>query len=109
MKLAEKQCVPCTGSVAKLTPGEIAQLLGEISGWTVEDGHHLSKTWHFEDFAEALAFTNRVGALAEEEGHHPDIFLSWGKVRLEIWTHAAGGLTESDFILAAKCDELPER
>ena len=107
MKLADKQCVPCTGKVEKLSSEEITRLSEEVPGWTVAGGHHLTKSWSFDDFAQALAFTNRIGALAEEEGHHPDIFLTWGKVRLEIWTHAVGGLTESDFILAAKCDALP--
>jgi 4a-hydroxytetrahydrobiopterin dehydratase len=74
--------------------------------WTLVDGHHLSRTYLFEDFAGALQFTNRVGELAESEGHHPDIYLAWGKVRLEIWTHKIDGLTESDFILAAKSDQL---
>jgi 4a-hydroxytetrahydrobiopterin dehydratase len=72
------------------------------AGWTVIEEHHLSKEFQFKDFAEALAFVNRVGEIAEREGHHPDIFLSWGKVHVEIWTHKIDGLTESDFILAAK-------
>jgi 4a-hydroxytetrahydrobiopterin dehydratase len=74
------------------------------NGWQVVDGHHLEKAYQFRDFVSALAFTNRVGAVAEEEGHHPDIYLGWGKVRLTIWTHAIDGLSESDFILAAKAD-----
>jgi 4a-hydroxytetrahydrobiopterin dehydratase len=74
--------------------------------WELVDGHHLSRTYSFDDFRQALHFTNRVGELAESEGHHPDIYLAWGKVRLEIWTHKIDGLRESDFILAAKSDEL---
>jgi 4a-hydroxytetrahydrobiopterin dehydratase len=66
----------------------------------------LEKTYLFKNFAEALAFVNRVGALAEEQGHHPDVYLAWGRVRLEIWTHKIKGLTESDFVFAAKCDRL---
>ncbi|MGH8165077.1 MAG: 4a-hydroxytetrahydrobiopterin dehydratase, partial [Rhodanobacteraceae bacterium] len=67
--------------------------------------HHLEKRYRFANFAEALAFVNRAGEIAEREGHHPNIFLSWGRVQLEIWTHKIDGLTEADFILAAKCDE----
>lgn len=86
---------------------EIKRLLQELEGWEVVDDHHLTKRYEFPDFASALVFTNEVGGLAEEEGHHPDIYLAWGKVQLEIWTHKINGLTESDFILAAKCDDLP--
>ena len=71
------------------------------------DDHHLTKTFTFPDFKSALAFVDRVGALAEQQGHHPDVCLSWGKVRLDVWTHKINGLTESDFVLAAKCDRLP--
>lgn len=70
------------------------------------DEHHLEKTYPFKDFREALAFTNRVGELAENQGHHPDIYLAWGKVQLKIWTHKIDGLTESDFVFAAKADQL---
>ncbi|MBE0592222.1 MAG: 4a-hydroxytetrahydrobiopterin dehydratase [Gemmatimonadales bacterium] len=106
-ELAAKHCVPCRGGVPPLNPAEIDALLGKLGGnWTAVDGHHLEKEYRFPDFAEALAFTNRVGAIAEEQGHHPDIRLSWGKVRLEIWTHKIDGLTESDFILAAKADAM---
>lgn len=105
--LASRSCVPCRGGVPPLTPAEIAPLLEQLGGgWRVVDGHHLEKEWTFPDFAGALAFTDRVGALAEAEGHHPDIHLAWGKVRLVVWTHAVDGLTESDFILAAKTDRL---
>jgi len=72
----------------------------------VVDEHHLEKEYRFKDFRTALAFTNRIGELAETQGHHPDIFLSWGRVRLAIWTHKINGLTESDFIFAAKADIL---
>jgi len=80
--------------------------LTQLEGWTVENGHHLQKSYDFPDFVSALAFVNRVGALAEQEGHHPDVHLTWGKVRIQIWTHKIDGLTESDFILAAKIEEL---
>jgi 4a-hydroxytetrahydrobiopterin dehydratase len=105
-ELSKKHCVPCHGGVPPLDEDARARLLTELGGgWVVADGHHLSKTYAFADFAEALGFVNRVGAIAEAEGHHPDVHLAWGKVRLEIWTHAIDGLTESDFILAAKADD----
>ena len=85
-------------------PDQIAELLFPLDGWRIVDGHHLEKTYDFPDFAQALAFTNRVGALAEEQGHHPEIHLGWGKVRLEIWTHTANGLSRKDFALAAAID-----
>ncbi|MBW3564810.1 MAG: 4a-hydroxytetrahydrobiopterin dehydratase [Acidobacteria bacterium] len=104
--LAEKHCIPCRGGVPVLTAEEIAPLLEQLeAGWTVIDDHHLEKEWVFSDFATALAFTNRAGAIAEEEGHHPDIELGWGRVKVTIWTHKIDGLTESDFILAAKIDK----
>lgn len=106
--LASKQCVPCRGGVPPLAGAERDALLAELGhGWRVVDGHHLEKEYAFPDFQTALAFTNRVGALAEREGHHPDIHLAWGKVRLTVWTHKIDGLTESDFVLAAKAEQLP--
>lgn len=105
--LAQKQCVPCRGGTPPLTKAEQDRLLRELGGdWDVQEGHHLHKLYRFENFAEALGFTNRVGAVAEEQGHHPDIYLTWGKVGIKIWTHAIDGLTESDFILAAKADAV---
>jgi 4a-hydroxytetrahydrobiopterin dehydratase len=107
--LAKKHCVPCRGGVPPLDREEIRQLQEQLGGdWSVVDDHHLQKEYKFADFAEALAFTNKVGALAEEEGHHPDIWLSWGKVEVKIWTHKIDGLTASDFVLAAKADALLE-
>jgi 4a-hydroxytetrahydrobiopterin dehydratase len=104
-ELADKHCVPCRGGVPPLKADQISSLLDILgSGWQAVDEHHLEKEFGFDDFAQALAFTNRIGAVAEEEGHHPDIYLSWGKVGLKIWTHKIDGLTESDFILAAKAD-----
>ncbi len=103
-ELAQKACVPCRGDVPPLGPEKVEALLGELDDWTVEQEYHLTKTFKFRDFAEALAFVNRVGAIAEQENHHPDLHLAWGKVRVEIWTHKIKGLTESDFIFAAKCD-----
>lgn len=105
--LASKQCVPCRGGVPPLEGDELRAIHDRLGGdWRVVDGHHLEKTFEFENFRQALDFTNRLGELAEEQGHHPDIHLSWGKVRVEIWTHAIDGLTESDFVLAAKTDRL---
>jgi 4a-hydroxytetrahydrobiopterin dehydratase len=104
--LASKQCVPCRGGVAPLTKDQYKPLLSQLKAWSVVDNHHLEKTFQFGDFSEALTFVNHVGAVAEENGHHPDIYLSWGKVRLTIYTHKIDGLTESDFVLAAKCDAL---
>lgn len=103
--LASKTCVPCEGGVPPLTSEEISLLLMQIDGWTVLDGKKLTKTYTFPDFALALAFVNRAGAVAEAEGHHPDLCLTWGKVGVEVWTHAIGGLSENDFILAAKLNE----
>lgn len=104
-ELAKKNCVPCKGGVPPLRGEAIGQLLAQIEGWEAVDEHHLRKTYRFKDFVQALAFVNRVGAIAEEQGHHPDIHLTWGSVRVEIWTHKINGLTESDFVLAAKADE----
>ena len=105
--LAEKECVPCKGGVAPLKGNELSGLTGQLGGkWQVVNGHHLEKEYKFPDFREALAFTNKVGALAEAQGHHPDIYLAWGKVKLTLWTHKIDGLTESDFVFAAKADEL---
>jgi 4a-hydroxytetrahydrobiopterin dehydratase len=93
--------------VPPLTPNGYGPLLAELGrGWRVERDHHLSKLYEFPDFVSALAFVNRVGELAEKNGHHPDVHLSWGKVRIELWTHKIDGLSESDFVLAAKCDQV---
>ena len=86
---------------------DLARLAGELAGgWQVVADHHLEKEYKFKDFREALAFTNKVGALAEAQQHHPDIYLAWGKVKLTLWTHKIDGLTESDFVMAAKSDKL---
>jgi 4a-hydroxytetrahydrobiopterin dehydratase len=103
--LASKQCVPCKGGVRPLKGAILGTLEHQLGGgWRVVDQHHLEKEYKFKNFREALDFTNRVGELAEEQGHHPDIYLAWGKVRLTVWTHKIDGLTESDFVLAAKAD-----
>lgn len=105
--LAEKECVPCKGDVPPLKGKDLAQMTPQLSGgWQVVDEHHLEKEYKFQNFRDALDFTNKVGALAEAQGHHPDIYLAWGKVKLTIWTHKINGLTESDFVFAAKVDRL---
>lgn len=102
--LAKKRCIPCRGGTPALTADECRLLAAELGPkWEAVNGHHLRRTFQFENFREALDFTNRIGDIAEEQKHHPDVHLSWGKVTVEIWTHKIDGLTESDFILAAKC------
>jgi len=105
--LASKECVPCKGGVAPLRGTALHALQAQLGEpWSVIDEHHLTKEYRFKNFREALDFTNRVGELAEEQAHHPDILLAWGKVQITIWTHKIDGLTESDFVFAAKADRL---
>jgi len=108
--LAKESCVPCRGGVPPLGTEDRERLLERLgpNGWQVVGGHHLDKLYEFPDFVSALAFVNRVGEIAEQQGHHPDIYLTWGKARIEIWTHKIDGLTQSDFVLAAKCDAALE-
>lgn len=106
MELHERNCVPCRGGVPPLSPPEVARLLGEVAGWQAPRDRRLTKTFGFPDFKTALAFVDRVGAMAEAQNHHPDLHLAWGKVVVEIWTHKIDGLTESDFVFAARCDRL---
>jgi 4a-hydroxytetrahydrobiopterin dehydratase len=104
--LASRQCVPCKGGVPPLAGEALAALHAQLGdAWRVVDEHHLEREYRFKSFREALAFTVRIGELAEEQQHHPDIYLAWGKVRLTIWTHKIDGLTESDFVFAAKADQ----
>jgi len=106
-ELAQKECVPCKGGTPPLKGNELAQIAQKLGGgWQVVEGHHLEKEYKFKNFREALDFTNKVGELAEKVGHHPDIYLAWGKVKLTMWTHSINGLTEGDFIFAAKVNEL---
>lgn len=108
-ELASKSCVPCRGGVPPLKGKELAEMhkqLDQSMHWKVINEHHLTRTFTFPDFKQALGFVNRVGDLAEEQGHHPDILLSWGKAAITLWTHKIDGLTESDFIMAAKIDRL---
>jgi 4a-hydroxytetrahydrobiopterin dehydratase len=107
--LADKTCVPCRGGVPPLKGKELANVhrqLPEFAHWTVVNEHHITRSYKFPDFRTALDFVNKVGEIAEEQGHHPDIFLTWGKVDITIWTHMVDGLTESDFIIAAKIDRI---
>ncbi len=104
--LAEKTCVPCRGGVPPLKGEELRKLARQVEGWELVNEHDVKKAFKFPDFRSALAFVNKVGELAEEQSHHPDIYLAWGKVEITIWTHKIDGLTESDFILAAKMDKL---
>ena len=105
--LAAKECKPCQGGVPPLAGEELQKLHDELGNdWRVVEAHHLEKEYSFKNFAEALEFTNKVGVLAEEIFHHPDLFLAWGKVRITIWTHKIDGLNEADFIFAAKTDAL---
>ena len=105
-ELAAKKCVPCTAGTPKLWGTQLSYYAKQLPDWKVVDEHHLERAFGFPDFATALAFTNKIGAIAEQEGHHPDLALSWGRVAVTIWTHKIDGLTESDFILGAKIDKL---
>jgi len=103
--LAQETCIPCRGGVPPLKGEELDALQEKLgNGWQIINEHHLEKEYIFADFRQALDFTVKVGE-AENQGHHPDIYLAWGKVKLTIWTHKIDGLTESDFILAAKADQ----
>jgi 4a-hydroxytetrahydrobiopterin dehydratase len=104
--LAKKECDPCKGGVPPLKGEDLSRLSAQLGhDWKVVEEHHLEKTFAFPDFKTALDFTVKIGAIAEQEGHHPDISLAWGKVGVTIWTHKINGLTESDFVLAAKVEE----
>jgi 4a-hydroxytetrahydrobiopterin dehydratase len=104
--LASKTCVPCRGGVPPLKGKKLDALHHQVPQWKVINEHHITRTFTFPDFKQALDFVNRVGAVAEEQGHHPDILLAWGKAEITLWTHKIDGLTESDFIMAAKIDGL---
>jgi 4a-hydroxytetrahydrobiopterin dehydratase len=106
-ELAKKKCVPCKEGTPPLKRAELTALSGRVgTGWQVIKGHHLEREYKFKNFREALNFTNKVGELAEKVAHHPDIYLAWGKVKLTLWTHKIDGLSESDFIFAAKVNNL---
>ena len=105
-ELADRRCVPCEGGTPPLTAAEIEPLLAQLRGWRVEDGKKLTKSFRFRNFVEAVDFVNALTAVAEAEGHHPDLYVRWGEVRVYLWTHAIDGLSESDFIMAAKIDRV---
>ncbi len=109
MSLADKTCVPCRGGVPALKGEQLQKLHAELPDWRVVDEHHLERTYKLPDFATALALVNRAGAVAEEQGHHPDICLTWGRVDVKIYTHKINGLTESDFVLAAKIEREAQK
>ena len=105
MSLADQTCVPCKGGVPPMERERAEELLRELDeGWALNADGHLERTYSFSNFIDAMAFANRVGDIAEEQNHHPDLHVAWGKCTVEIWTHKIGGLTESDFFLAAKAD-----
>jgi len=105
-ELASKTCVPCKGGTPPLKGEELEGLRRQLPGWEVVEEHHLRRRFRLENFRESLSFVNRVGALAEEQGHHPNIGFGWGYAEISVWTHKIDGLTESDFIFAAKVDTL---
>ena len=105
MDLTKKKCVPCEGGMPPMEESKVNELLKEIPTWALKDGH-LCKRFEFKNFVEAMEFLNKVAKIAEQEGHHPDFSVHYRKVDFEIWTHAVNGLSENDFILAAKIDKL---
>ena len=106
-ELAKQECIPCKGGVPPLAGDELAAVQERLGGnWNVVEEHHLEKVYKFDDFRQALDFTVKVGEMAEQQFHHPDIYLAWGRVKVVIWTHKIDGLTESDFVFAAKADAL---
>lgn len=105
-ELAQQKCVPCSGGVPPLEPQRIEELLPQLDAWRMNEHGHLARAYRFADFRAAFDLVSRISELAEQEGHHPDIRFGWGYVDIEMWTHAIDGLSESDFILAAKIDRL---
>ncbi len=105
MALADNKCVPCRGGVPPMEDAKAKEMLQQLGrGWLLNKDGHLERLYTFKNFAEALDFVNKVGGVAEQEGHHPDLYLAWGKCKVELWTHKINGLTESDFYMAAKAD-----
>jgi 4a-hydroxytetrahydrobiopterin dehydratase len=105
MSLADKPCVPCRGGVPPMERSRAEAMLAELEpGWQLNTEGHLERVYPFKNFVQSLEFANKVGAIAEKEGHHPDLHVAWGKCKVEIWTHKIKGLTESDFYMAAKVD-----
>lgn len=106
MRLFERKCEPLPKGSKTLSQGEVDELLPELEGWRVVDGTKLTKEFRFKDFARTLSFVNQVGEIAEADDHHPEIWFTWGRATLELCTHSIGGLSENDFILAAKIDRI---
>lgn len=107
MSLADQDCVPCKGGVPPMERDQAEELLAELEeGWKLNEDGHLERAYTFDNFVDAMAFANRVGDIAEEQSHHPDLHVSWGKCVVEIWTHKIQGLTKSDFYFAAKADRV---
>jgi 4a-hydroxytetrahydrobiopterin dehydratase len=104
--LASQSCVPCRGGTPAIKQSELKQIQQQVPRWKAVGEHHITRTFTFSDFKQALEFVNRVGEIAEQQGHHPDILLAWGKVEITLWTHKIDGLTQSDFIMAAKIDQI---
>lgn len=109
-RLAEKECIPCRGDTPVLKGEELHQHYSQLQeGWQLVDEHHITKTYRFKNFRQALDFTNRVGEMSEEQGHHPELYLTWGRVDLKVFTHAIDGLSEADFVWADKADREYEQ
>ncbi|MDP9326481.1 MAG: 4a-hydroxytetrahydrobiopterin dehydratase [Candidatus Dormibacteraeota bacterium] len=106
MALADQKCVACTAETPPLTGTEVAQLLSQVDGWQVNDAGHLTKDYKLKNFVAAVDLVNAITPVAEEEGHHPDLHVGWGRVGVELWTHAIDGLSEADFVMAAKIDRV---
>jgi 4a-hydroxytetrahydrobiopterin dehydratase len=106
MALAEKKCEACVSAKRSLSREEFAGFLDELKDWEVVEDHHLAKSYKTKNFVEALQLANKIGELAEEEGHHPDLLVRWGELKIDLFTHKVNGLTEADFVLAAKIDRL---
>jgi 4a-hydroxytetrahydrobiopterin dehydratase len=108
-RLAQKECQPCTGDTPPLAAERVEALLDELDDWSIEQEYHLTKTYGFPDFAQAMAFADEIGALAEDEQHHPELHIGYGHVKVELWTHKIDGLTEADFVFAAKVDAIADQ
>ncbi len=104
--LSHQKCIPCETGGPSLSADKIQEYLGVVAGWSLNQTGHIAKSWNFKNFKEAWNFVNKVSEIAEIEGHHPNICFTWGKVDIELWTHAVKGLSINDFILAAKIEAL---